>query len=26
MAVAQAKNERAIVHNDPGELVCSVRR
>ena len=26
MAVAQAKNERAVVHNDPGELVCSVRR
>jgi xanthine dehydrogenase accessory factor len=26
MAVAQAKNERAVVQNDPGELVCSVRR
>ena len=26
MAVAKAKNERAVVHNDPGELVCSVRR
>ena len=26
MAVAQAKNERAVLHNDPGELVCSVRR
>jgi xanthine dehydrogenase accessory factor len=26
MAVAHAKNERAVVHNDPGELVCSVRR
>ena len=26
MAVAQAKNERAVVHNDRGELVCSVRR
>ena len=26
MEVAQAKNERAVLHNDPGELVCSVRR
>ena len=26
MEVGQAKNERAVVHNDPGELVCSVRR
>jgi xanthine dehydrogenase accessory factor len=26
MEVGQAKNERAVLHNDPGELVCSVRR
>jgi xanthine dehydrogenase accessory factor len=26
MEVAQAKNERAVLHNDPGELVCNVRR
>jgi xanthine dehydrogenase accessory factor len=26
MAVAQAKNELAVVHNDPGVLVCSVAR
>jgi hypothetical protein len=23
--VAHAKNERAVVHNEPGELVCGVR-
>jgi len=26
MAVAQAKNERAVLHNDPGELVCGIKR
>lgn len=26
MEVAQAKNERAVLHNDPGELVCGVKR
>ncbi len=26
MQVAHAKNERAVVHNDPGVLVCGVRR
>jgi xanthine dehydrogenase accessory factor len=26
MAVAQAKNERAVLHNDPGELVCGIQR
>jgi len=26
MAVAQAKNERAVVHNDPGVLVCGMPR
>ena len=26
MEVAQAKNERAVLHNDPGDLVCGVRR
>jgi xanthine dehydrogenase accessory factor len=26
MEVGQAKNERAVLHNDPGELVCGVRR
>jgi len=24
MAVAQAKDERAVIHNDPGDLVCAV--
>ena len=26
MAVAQAKNERAVLHNDPGDLVCGIKR
>jgi hypothetical protein len=26
MEVAQAKNERAVLHNDPGELVCGIKR
>ncbi len=26
MDVAQAKNERAVVHNDPGVLVCGIQR
>jgi len=26
MEVAQAKNERAVQHNDPGELVCGIKR
>jgi len=26
MAVAQAKNERAVQHNDPGERVCGIPR
>jgi xanthine dehydrogenase accessory factor len=26
MEVAQAKNERAVVPNDAGDLVCSVAR
>jgi len=26
MAVAQAKNERAVLGNDPGDLVCGVGR
>ena len=26
MEVAQAKNERAVLHNDPGVLVCGIKR
>ena len=26
MEVAQAKNERSVLHNDPGELVCGIPR